>query len=183
VATVFSHAVAALGIGACFYRPGIPKRVWVLGALCAAAPDLDVIGFAFGVGYGDPFGHRGFTHSLVFAAFLATAAAGLAFPRGAPNIGRLPLWTYFFLATASHGLLDAMTNGGLGVAFFAPIDNSRYFLPWTPIQVSPIGITNFVADGGLSVIPSELLWIWLPSALLVVIVLLVRRREPTRPET
>jgi hypothetical protein len=34
-----------------------------------------------------------------------------------------------FLATAGHGLLDAMTNGGLGLAFFSPFDNHRYFLP------------------------------------------------------
>jgi inner membrane protein len=186
VATAFSHAVAALGIGACFYRPGIPKRVWVLGALCAAAPDLDVIGFALGVDYGDPFGHRGFTHSLFFAALLALAVVyvgckysphPVVFPRGVPNLSRPSLWTYFFLATASHGLLDAMTNGGLGVAFFAPFDNSRYFLPWRPIQVSPIGITNFIADGGLSVFPSEFLWIWLPSAMLLAIALLTRRQQ------
>jgi inner membrane protein len=180
VATVFSHAVAALGIGVCFYRPGVPKRVWALGALCAAIPDVDVIGFALGVDYGDPFGHRGFTHSLFFAALLALAVASLAFPRSLPNLGRFSLWAYLFLATASHGLLDAMTNGGLGVAFFAPLDNSRYFLPWTPIQVSPIGITNFIADGGFSVFPSEFLWIWLPSVLLAAIVLLARRQESRR---
>ena len=177
MATVFSHAVAALGIGACFYRPGIPKRVWAVGALCAAIPDADVIGFALGVDYGDPFGHRGFTHSLFFAALLALAMVGLVFARGVPNLNRSSLWLYFFLATVSHGFLDAMTNGGLGVAFFAPFDNSRYFLPWTPIQVSPIGITNFIADGGLSVFPSEFLWIWLPSALLAAIVLLARRQD------
>jgi hypothetical protein len=27
-----THAVAALGIGACFYRPEIPKGIWVIGA-------------------------------------------------------------------------------------------------------------------------------------------------------
>ena len=156
MATVFSHAVAALGIGACFYRPEVPKRVWALGALCAAVPDIDVIGFGLGIDYADPFGHRGFTHSLFFAAILAAAVVGFAFPSGV-TVRRFPLWLFFFLATASHGFLDAMTNGGLGVAFFAPVDNSRYFFPWTPIQVSPIGITNFIADGGLSVFPSEFL--------------------------
>jgi inner membrane protein len=177
---VFSHAVAALGIGACFYRPGIPKRVWAVGALCAAIPDVDVIGFAMGIDYGDPFGHRGFTHSLFFAALLAGAATSLVFPRGVPNLSKTSLWMYLFLATASHGFLDAMTNGGLGVAFFAPLYNGRFFLPWRPIQVSPIGITNFIADGGLSVFPSEFLWIWLPSALLAAIVLLARRQELSR---
>jgi hypothetical protein len=28
VASLVSHAVAALGIGACFYEPQIPKSVW-----------------------------------------------------------------------------------------------------------------------------------------------------------
>jgi inner membrane protein len=72
MASVFSHAVAVLGIGACFYRPGTPKRVLVAGAICSVIPDLDVIGFRFGIHYGDFWGHRGFTHSLVFAALLAS---------------------------------------------------------------------------------------------------------------
>lgn len=72
MASVFSHAIAAFGIGAYFYRPGAPKRVWVTGALCSVIPDLDVIGFRFGVHYGDFWGHRGFTHSLLFAVFLSS---------------------------------------------------------------------------------------------------------------
>ena len=88
------------------------------------------------------WGHRGFTHSIIFAALIATIAVGAAFRRALPSISRFSVWMYFFLATASHGLLDAMTDGGLGVAFFAPFDNRRYFLPWTPIRVSPIGITR-----------------------------------------
>jgi len=55
--------------------------------------------------------------------------------------------------------LDAMTDGGLGVAFFAPFDNHRYFLPWTPIRVSPTGVGRFFTDRGLVVLQSELLWI------------------------
>jgi len=120
MASLFSHAAAALGIGPCFYRPGTPKRVWVIGALCSVVPDLDVVGFRFGVRYGDHWGHRGFTHSLLFAALLATLALLLAFQQTAPGLSRFALWAYFFLATASHGFLDAMTDGGLGVAFFSP---------------------------------------------------------------
>jgi inner membrane protein len=140
MASAFSHAVAALGIGTCFYRRGTPKRILAIGALCSIIPDLDVIGLHFGVRYGDFWGHRGFTHSLVFAALLAGAAVLLAFRRSLTGSSRPVVWAYFFLATASHGLLDAMTDGGLGVAFFSPFDNRRYFLPWTPIRVSPIGL-------------------------------------------
>jgi inner membrane protein len=89
---------------------------------------------------------------------------------------------YFFLATASHGLLDAMTDGGLGVAFFAPIDNRRYFFPWTPIRVSPIGIARFFTARGLAVIQTELIWIWLPTGLLAVAAWMIRRREFAKSE-
>jgi inner membrane protein len=175
VASVFSHAVAALGIGACFYTPRIPKRVWAIGALCSVVPDLDVIGFHYGIHYGDFWGHRGFTHSLIFAALVAAVASILAFRRGLSSISGFSLWIYFFLATASHGLLDAMTDGGLGVAFFAPFDNRRYFLPWTPIRVSPIGIERFFTARGVAVIQTELLWIWLPAGLLAISAWMIRR--------
>jgi inner membrane protein len=141
-------------------------------------PDLDVIGFRFGVHYGDFWGHRGFTHSLLFAALLATTVILIGFRRGLPSIGRLPLWGYLFLATASHGLLDAMTDGGLGVAFFSPFDTHRYFFPWTPIHVSPIGLEPFFSHRGLKVIQSELLWIWLPAAVLGIAAWMFRHRLP-----
>lgn len=182
MASAFSHAAAALSIGAWFYRPGVPKRVWTIGALCSAFPDVDVIGFSFGIRYGDFIGHRGFTHSLVFAALLASAPTAIVFRRGFPAIGGLSLFAYFFLATASHGFLDAMTDGGLGVAFFAPFDNTRYFLPWTPIRVSPIGLGRFFTARGLAVLSSELLWIWLPAALLAAIPWFLRKRGSAAAE-
>ncbi len=162
----FSHAVAALSIGTCFYRPGVPKRVWFAVAICAVVPDLDVVGFRFGIRYGDFWGHRGFTHSLLFAGLLAVFVAILSFRRKALTASLPWLWSNLFLATASHGLLDAMTDGGLGVAFFSPFNNERYFLPWRPIRVSPIGVGRFFSERGLMVLQSELLWIWLPAGLL-----------------
>ena len=96
MASVFSHAVAALGIGACFYRPSIPKRVWAIGALCSVLPDLDVIGFRFGVRYSDFWGHRGFTHSLFFAALIAGAAVFLGFRRVSPVVSRSYVWYISF---------------------------------------------------------------------------------------
>jgi inner membrane protein len=140
-------------------------------------PDFDVIGFRLGIRYGDFWGHRGFTHSLVFATILASAIVLLVFRDGLPNISPLSMWIYFFLATASHGLLDSMTDGGLGVAFFAPFDNHRYFLSWTPIRVSPIGIGRFFTSRGYAVLQSELLWIWAPSGVLIGSTLFLRRRK------
>jgi len=174
VASAFSHAVTALSIGTCFYRPGVAKRVWVAGAMCSVIPDLDVVGFRFGIRYGDFWGHRGITHSLVFAALLTGMVLFVCFRRGAPGLGLLPLSAYLFLATASHGVLDAMTNGGLGVAFFSPFENGRYFLPWRPILVSPISLGRFFSRQGYLVLKSELFWIWLPAGLFAVMVLMLR---------
>jgi inner membrane protein len=140
-------------------------------------PDVDVLGFRFGIHYGDSWGHRGFTHSLVFAALLASIVMFMGFRQALPSLGRLSLWMYFFLAIASHGFLDAMTDGGLGVAFFFPFDNRRYFLPWTPIRVSPIGFGRFFTGRGLAVLPSEILWIWLPAMLLAISAWVLRRRS------
>ena len=165
MASVISHAVAALGIGATFYKPGVPKRAWLVGVACSVFPDIDVVGFHFGVRYGDFWGHRGFTHSLVFAVILASLALVSSVRKPGPQISAAALWAYYFLAAASHGVLDAMTDGGLGVAFFSPFDTARYFLPWRPIVVSPIGIARFFGPRGLAVLRSELLWIWLPAAL------------------
>lgn len=180
MASLISHAVAALGIGAAFYKPDLPRRAWVLGAACSILPDADVVGFHFGVRYGDFWGHRGFTHSLLFAVILATLVVLLAFRNIAPR-ERALLWFYFFLATASHGFLDAMTGGGLGVAFFSPFDTARYFLPWRPILVSPIGIARFFSPRGLAVLRSEIVWVWLPSVLLAFCAFLLRWYRKPQP--
>ena len=182
MASAFSHAVAALSIGTCFYRPQIPKRVWVAGALCSVLPDIDAIGFRLGVQYGDFWGHRGFTHSLVFAALLSGAATAILPRHSMVGIRRFTFFAYLFLATASHGVLDAMTNGGLGVAFFSPFDNSRYFLPWRPIRVSPISITRFFSQRGYAVLQSELLWIWVPAILFGAAMLAFKRTRKTSDE-
>jgi len=162
MASAISHAVAALGIGAAFYRPSAPKRIWITGVGCAVLPDLDVIGFRFGVPYGDFWGHRGFTRSLVFALLVAGIFA-FWIDSSPPQMPRARLFVYLFLAAGSHGLLDAMTNGGLGVAFFSPFGNGRYFLLFRPIRVSPIGVTRFFTSRGVAILQSEIVWIWIPA--------------------
>src|SRR5687767_93854 len=115
-------------------------------------PDADVVGFGLGVRYEDEWGHRGATHSLLFSVAVG-AAIGLA----APLFGRPRLRTGLIasLVLVSHALLDTLTNGGLGCALLWPFDRSRYFAPWTPIPVSPIGL-NFLSPYGLLVAITEL---------------------------
>jgi len=149
MASAFTHAAAALALGTAFADDETPARFWALGAACAAVPDIDVVAFSLGIPYENVLGHRGLTHSLFFAAVLASLVV-LIFFRGPAVRGRTArLWAYFFLATASHGVLDAMTNGGLGVAFFAPFDDRRFFFPFHPIQVSPVRPSRFFHARGL----------------------------------
>jgi inner membrane protein len=170
MASVFSHAVVALAVGKLSKAQSMPPKFWCLSIVCAILPDIDVLSFRFGIDYGDLLGHRGLTHSLSFALVLSFVVVQVWF-RDAEEWSRMwwVLIAHFFLVTASHGMLDAMTNGGLGVAFFAPFDNSRHFFSWRPVLVSPIGIVPFFSRYGLDLLISELVWIWLPVGASVLI--------------
>ena len=165
--TVFSHAIFASTVGTAYAAEPMPWRFWVLTATCAMLPDVDAIGFAFGVRYDSMWGHRGLTHSIAFAVFVGLAVGMLAFGKGSNGPGQLQLALYFTLVTLSHPLLDALTNGGRGVALFAPFSAERYFFPWRPIEVSPIGM-GFFRLRGLEVLASEIVWVWLPAMLISV---------------
>src|SRR5262249_6401189 len=142
--SVFSHAIAAVAVGAVAVGGKSRAIVWGLGALCAVAPDLDVVtSFVFRIPYHHMLGHRGLSHSLLLAAVLGILIAAVAHRPLAESPGMAKLSVLFFIATASHGLLDSMTDGGLGVAFFAPFSDTRYFMPWRPIAVSPILLRVF----------------------------------------
>jgi inner membrane protein len=159
VSTLPTHAVAAAGLVPLFYGAKAPKSVWILAVVASVLPDFDVLGFRLGIPYGHTFGHRGFSHSLLAAALVAGLCAVLA----RRSKGPWRLAACVFVAMVSHGLLDAMTTGGLGVGFFAPFSNTRYFLPWRPLRVSPFGWHWLLSHRGYLVLISELKWVWLPS--------------------
>lgn len=166
MASAFTHAFFSVALGKTFARGEMPWRFWVFAMGCSVLPDVDVIGFLFGVHYGDTFGHRGFFHSLFFAFLLGVSVAYLGF-KGDSRFSR-PRWgLFFFILASSHGVLDALTDGGLGVAFFSPFDTTRYFLPWTPLKVSSVGLGGFFSPWGRRVIFSEMVWVWIPSILLL----------------
>lgn len=152
--------------------PRVSSRAVFAGALLTVLPDADVVAFAFGIPYEHMLGHRGITHSFAFAAFtawLAMLALRTREHRGAT-------YTFLFLCAVSHPLLDALTDGGLGVALLAPFSNERYFFPWTPIRVSPIG-AGFFSARGLETVMSEVVWVWLPLIALSMLGKYVRNRK------
>ena len=163
MATAFSHALVALALGKVSRQSPFSWRTVTLGMVCSVVPDLDVIGLYVGIAYGDLWGHRGLTHSLPFAGVLSALLVGLLYGEHSPRM-KTTVFFYLLLCTASHAVLDAMTDGGLGVAFFSPFDRTRYFFSVRPIAVSPIGIRGFFHEGAFRVLASEAQWIWLPVA-------------------
>lgn len=159
--TVLTHPAIAIGLLPWFRRHIGRSDILIAGALLTVVPDLDVIGFRLGIPYEHMLGHRGLSHSLPFALALSGLAAGLAARFRHLHFGLL--WVYFFLCMASHGLLDMLTSGGLGIALFAPFTNERYFFDIRPIRVSAIGVSDFLNGRWRTVMGSELQWIWLPS--------------------
>jgi len=138
----------ALGLAAA-RRAAVPAgvRPWTWASslvVLSLLPDLDVVAFRFGIPYGAPFGHRGAMHSLTFALIVGVLVrAGAA----AAKLKPYPMSILAFLVVASHGLLDTLTDGGKGIAILWPFTNERYFAPWRPIPVAPIGARLFSAAG------------------------------------
>jgi len=159
MASIISHVAIPITARLAGGKATVPTSLLICGMLASILPDFDVISFKLGIAYHSPFGHRGFTHSIAFALFIGIL--GTCFYR-AFNCSKIIVFSVLFLSTLSHALLDALTNGGLGVAFFWPLDNTRYFFPHTPIQVSPIGVKNFISERGLNVLISEAKYIWAP---------------------
>ena len=164
--STLSHAVAAVALGRAYTTRPLPARFWVLSALCAVMPDFDVICRRFGIDYSDMLGHRGLSHSFLVAAVISGLIVLLAFRKPIEGVGRVKLYLLFFVITVSHGVLDAMVDGTLGVAFLAPFSAERYFLPWRPIVSSPVGWSFFSAAGVMTLM-NEFVWLWIPSLLVI----------------
>lgn len=171
--TVFTHAAVPLVMGIGLGGRVISRRLLVAGVVASMIPDLDVLAFRFHIAYADSFGHRGASHSLVFAALLALVA-GL-FARPLKSTRRVAA-VFVGLSAASHGVLDAFTNGGYGAALWWPFSSARVFAPWQVIEVSPLSLRRVFSARGWEVLQSELMWVWLPAMLLGALLVLVRRR-------
>ena len=180
MASAPSHAAFALALGACLVPTVQRRRTLVAGTLLAVLPDIDAVGYWLGVPTSALLGHRGLTHSLAFAIVVGLVGALLLAKGGLPPGAGPRAALYLVLAMLSHGLLDACTNGGPGIAFFAPFSTARYFFPFRPIAVSPIGVEGVFGERGLRILASEARWILLPSAFLAGGAVLVRSRWSKR---
>lgn len=138
-------------------KTSLTSSMIVMSAL-ALLPDADVIAFKLRIPYHAPFGHRGASHSLM-AALVCAILCTLIYQMWTGRRGRLLLCTglSLFAVLVSHGLLDTLTDGGLGCALLWPFSNQRFFAPWQPIPVAPIG-ARLLSARGRHVILTELVY-------------------------
>lgn len=173
--SAFTHALVG-GATAALLPADLPRwRVAVALGVAAAAPDLDVVAFAAGIPYEHVLGHRGLSHSLAVAIAVGAAAAVVSTWDGKlirENLLRLVV--VGFAAVASHGLLDAATDAGMGVGLLLPWSERRFFFPFRPIETAPVDPLRFFSDRGATVLWSEIVWVWLPIG---VVALVSRVRE------
>jgi inner membrane protein len=166
--TIFTHAAIGLSGGKIFSLKKQSGKFWFFAFLLPILPDADSITFLFNIPYWHDFGHRGFFHSLFFALMVSLLVMLLFFKEDQLlSKSWFARWIFFFIITASHGILDAFTNGGLGIALLAPLDNTRYFFPYRPIPVSPIGINSFLSNWGAGVLLAEIVCMWIPLIIIV----------------
>lgn len=182
MASAFAHIAVPAVIYFALKGKTVNLRLFVLSALLSILPDADVVSFTIGIPYESQWGHRGFTHSLLFSMLVSTFCA--LFYKSLRSTSFV-VFIICFASCSSHAILDGLTNGGLGVALYWPFDNQRLFLPFRPIQVSPIGVKAFFTEKGLQVILSELLWVFLPAFLFALLGKKIRRgykQKVTSPE-
>ena len=178
MASLFGHIAASTALGCAFFPKQVRPATLLLAGFCAFAPDLDVLGFRFGIPYSSEWGHRGWTHSIFFATLFGGLAAWI-FTRfdnqggSTRQAGLLAVWCA--LSTIFHPLLDMLTNGGRGCALWWPFSKERIFFPFRPIQVSPMSVSGFISEWGLTVLASETVWIGLPALGLVGVMRLMRQ--------
>ena len=168
MASLFTHALTGGTIA--YLAAGTQRQLsrWfvVAAAVAAVLPDADAIGYRLGVEYGSFWGHRGFTHSIVFALLFGLLVSA-AIPPGKWGTRRRTIFLVMFLAVLSHALLDMLTDGGMGVGLYLPFSPERIFFPWRPVEVSPIGIRRFFSEWGVRVLKSEMIVVWIPCLLLI----------------
>ena len=172
--SAFSHAAVGMSL-ACFAPRRLAPHLTIGLALLAAAPDLDVVGLRLGIPYDHALGHRGLSHSLFFALGVA-AMLGVAWRFCAPSRWWAGVPVLAFLALASHGLLDTLTDAGLGIGLLLPFDETRYFAPWRPLLTSPLSVEAFFSGAGVSILRSEIAWLGPPIVAVAAVGWVVRRR-------
>ncbi|RTQ92000.1 MULTISPECIES: metal-dependent hydrolase [Stenotrophomonas] len=192
--SIITHAAVPLALWCAADRGRIPPRLLAAGVIAAMLPDADVLAFALHIPYADVFGHRGASHSLLFAGVLAALAAALALfgsrrpwsapyspgsrrpwsavscqPRLAPTIARPTVAST--VQAAVFVFICAASHPLLDAMTSGGLGVALAW-PWSEQRFfapwRPIRVSpfapQFFSARGLATLMSELRWVWLPLA-------------------
>jgi inner membrane protein len=152
------HSLVALSLCAPLPKTPLWKAMPVSGwlavlVLVSLLPDLDVLLFRW-LPYSHPLGHRGLSHSLFFSLLASWCLTISCYVAGIVPGRILPLilvWLLLAAVMGSHGLLDAMTDDGLGVGLLSPLTLQRYFFPLRPLPVALLSPSHLLSSSMLHV--------------------------------
>ncbi len=120
-----THIALGACIGELFVGNKVGRKAMLWGAVAQSFPDIDFIA-GFWMGTTDELlAHRGFTHSLLFAALLTPVLALLAERWHRPHNISIGKWALFFgTEILLHIFLDAFN--AYGTAWFEPFSHIRF---------------------------------------------------------
>ncbi|MGS1318014.1 metal-dependent hydrolase [Stenotrophomonas geniculata] len=192
--SIITHAAVPLALWCAADRGRIPAWLLAAGVVAAMLPDADVLAFALHIPYADAFGHRGASHSLLFACVLAALAAvwacfGSGRPWSAPHSsGSRRPWSAVSrqprLAPTQRGPTLASTVQAAVFVFICAASHPlldamtsgglgvALAWPWSEQRFfapwRPIRVSpfapQFFSARGIATLLSELRWVWLPLA-------------------
>ena len=169
MSTIFTQPLVGIAASRLVPRKIWSKRFLMMSLVAAIIPDIDVIGIPFGVPHGHALAHRGLTHSIIFTIPISLLLLKIFFShQKIISLKGLLMTMYLVLVTLSHGILDALGDGTNGVALLWPFTSERIFLPVNPIPDSVIS-TSFFGEIGYRVMLHEILIIWVPLSVLVIL--------------
>jgi inner membrane protein len=162
--TLITHALLPVIGAAAVPRLRLSNRVIGAAIVAAMLPDADVVGrLLFDYPGTHPLGHRGWTHSIVFALLVGLVGmAGSSALRASPRLA----FAILFLGALSHPLTDMLTDGGRGVMLLWPLSLEKMHWPVRPVEISPLGLRGFEDGRMWEVLASEALWLVAPALIL-----------------
>lgn len=119
-----THIALGACMGEAFAGRTVGRKALLWGALAQSIPDIDFIGAFWQDSSTHLMGHRGFTHSILFALLMTVLLAALAEKWHRPHNISLGRWIAFFAAAIlGHLFLDAFNTYGVG--WFEPFSHYR----------------------------------------------------------
>ncbi len=170
--TILTHTAVPLALGLGLGSKVISRPLLLAGVIASVIPDLDVLAFRLNIHYSDILGHRGFSHSILFALIIALAAMALSHQLRSTPDNRIYIRGDFSGVSWASGYVYKWRSG---VALWWPWTNERFFAPWQVIEVSSLSLHRVFSERGLAVLQSEFLWVWVPAIFLAIGLLVIRR--------